>query len=127
MPAALLAAAICAALLAAVLATCRRIRHHRAERARRTAAEHRHRQLVNAADQAISTAVRASLAELAAAPAAEPPLRVNVADVLDRARSDFNLQITRAEAATMLRHRLEFRGHATFGAVVTDAYEEPQQ
>lgn len=88
--------------------------------------QHRHQQVVSATDWAITVAVRASLTALPAA-IGEPPLIVTAADVVDRAAADFNLHLTRAEAAAMLRARLEFRGHAAFGAVVTDAYEEDQE
>ncbi|MFI1734942.1 hypothetical protein ACH40E_38165 [Streptomyces acidicola] len=60
MPTALLATAVtCAALLAAVLPHARhRIQQYQDEHTRRTAAEHRRRQLGDATDWAITTAVR---------------------------------------------------------------------
>lgn len=77
--------------------------------------QHRHKQLVIAADWAITTANRrASLA---------PDLRgrVTVADVIAQARDQFNLDADPGEAAAVLRARYELRGSA-YG-LSTDAYE----
>jgi hypothetical protein len=105
--------------LLAVL-SCRRAR----QRAGQAAERHRHLQLVNAADWAITTAVRAGRNELATDPFAVSPIRVSVQDVIERAGHDFNLQVSLAEAAAVLRHRLIHRGYASLGVVITDAFEE---
>ncbi|MGK4586062.1 hypothetical protein [Kitasatospora sp. HPMI-4] len=89
---------------AAAVATGRRLWVNRpAERARSAAergAEHRRRQILNAADWAISGAV----------PRREDGIRtVLVADVQARAEADFDLRVSRAEAGAALWQRLELR------------------
>ncbi|MGW3491902.1 hypothetical protein [Streptomyces sp. NRRL F-5630] len=112
MPTALLAAVICAAVLAAVLPHARhRIQEYRAEHARRTAAEHRHRQLLNATDWAITTALRKCSAREVDDWRAPGIMLISVADVVRRAEEDFNLRVEHEEAHALLMHRLEFRGH----------------
>lgn len=126
MPTALLAAVvICAALLAAVLPTARhRIQEYRAEHARRTAAEHRRRQLVNATDWAITTAVRECWDRKVDDWRASRIMLISVADVVRRAEDDFNLQISREEAHALLMDRLAFRGHLQT-TLVTDEHDQP--
>ncbi|MFC8223594.1 hypothetical protein ACFUTY_36185 [Streptomyces sp. NPDC057362] len=126
MPTALLAAVvICAALLAAVLPTARhRIQEYRAEHARRTVAEHRRRQLVNATDWAITTAVRECWDRKVDDWRAPRIMLISVADVVRRAEDDFNLQISREEAHALLMDRLAFRGHLQT-TLVTDEHDQP--
>ncbi|MFI5987086.1 hypothetical protein ACIBEA_40255 [Streptomyces sp. NPDC051555] len=90
----------------------------------RKADEHYRRQLQTSTDWAITTAVRARLAEPVTDLHITIPLRVTVGDVIARAAEDFNLTVDRADAATMLRHRLEHRGHARWPDLITDAYDE---
>ncbi|WP_274036696.1 hypothetical protein [Streptomyces sp. MMBL 11-1] len=127
MPTALLAAAvICAALLAAVLPHARhRIQEYRAEHARRTAAEHRRRQLLNATDWAITMSVRESLNRQVTDWRAPRIMLISVADVVRRAEDDFNLQISREEAHALLMNRLEFRGHLQT-TLVTDDHNQQE-
>ncbi|MFM9625088.1 hypothetical protein ACKI14_45110 [Streptomyces turgidiscabies] len=101
-----------------------RISRHRDERDRRTAAEHYRKQLLAATDHAITTAVRARLAEPVVDLHITIPIRVSVGDVIARALEDFALEIPRDHAAAMLRHRLEFRGHARWPDLITDAFDD---
>ncbi|MFF0142693.1 hypothetical protein ACFYRN_40450 [Streptomyces sp. NPDC005227] len=125
---ALLAAAVtCAALLAAVLPHARhRIQEYRAERDRQVAAEHYRKKLLAATDHAITTSVRARLAEPVTDLHITIPMRVTVGDVVARAREDFALEVPRDQAAEMLRHRLEFRGHARWPDLITDAFDDEE-
>ena len=50
---------------------------------------------------------------------------ISVADVVRRAEDDFNLQISREEAHTLLMNRLEFRGHLQTTLVTDD--HDPQE
>lgn len=84
---------------------------------------HRRAQLQESTDLAISAAVRAKSAEPVTDLRITWPLRVTVGDVIARAQERFSLQVSKDEAAAMLRHRLEFRGHVGWGDLVTDAYE----
>lgn len=126
MPTALLAAGvICAALLAAVLPLARhRIQEYRAEHARRTAAEHRRRQLVNATDWAITAAARECWDRKVDDWRAPRIMLISVADVVRRAEDDFNLQVDREEAHALLMDRLAFRGHLQT-TLVTDEQDQP--
>lgn len=103
-----------------------RIRRHRAEQDRRAVAEHYRKRLLAATDLAITTAVRAQLAEPVTDLRIRPPMRVSVGDVVDRARDDFALEVPRDQAAEMLRHRLEFRGHARWPDLITDAFDDEE-
>ncbi|MFJ2922878.1 hypothetical protein [Streptomyces sp. NPDC087307] len=127
MPTALLAAVVvCAALLAAVLPVARhRIQEYRAEHARRTAAEHRRRQLLNATDWAISMSLRESLNRQVTDWRAPRIMLISVADVVRRAADDFNLHVSREEAHALLMNRLEFRGHLQTTLVTED--HDPQE
>ncbi|MEV5348938.1 hypothetical protein [Streptomyces achromogenes] len=109
------------ALLAALLAP----RLHRLEQERR-ADEHYRKQLQAATDHAITTAVRARLAEPVVDVHITIPMRVTVGDVIARALEDFALDVPRDHAAAMLRHRLEFRGHARWPDLITDAFEDEE-
>ncbi|MER5511544.1 hypothetical protein ABT052_40465 [Streptomyces sp. NPDC002766] len=80
-------------------------------------------QLQQAADMAITAAVRAQHSEPVTDLHVVWPLRVTVGDVRAAAREHFAREVTDAEAAAMLRHRLEVRGHVGWGDLVTDAYE----
>ncbi len=126
MPTALLASVVtCAALLAAVLPTARhRIQEYRAEHARRTAAEHRRRQLVNATDWAITMALRECWDRKVDDWRAPRIMLISVADVVRRAEDDFNLQISREEAHALLVDRLAFRAHLQT-TLVTDEHDQP--
>ncbi|MFJ8855200.1 hypothetical protein [Streptomyces sp. NPDC102437] len=127
MPTALLTAAVtCAAPLAAVLPHARhRIQEYRAEHARRTAADHRRRQLLYATDWAITTAVRECWGRKVDDWRAPRIMLVSVADVVRRAGDDFNLYVSREEARTLLMHRLEFRGHLQTTLITED--QDPQE
>ncbi|MEU0032037.1 hypothetical protein [Streptomyces sp. NPDC006335] len=116
------------ALLLALLSpwTGRRIRRHRAEQDRRTAAEHYRKRLLAATDHAITTAVRAQLAEPVTDLRIRPPMRVTIGDVITRARNDFAMEVPRDKAAEMLRHRLELRGHARWPDLITDAFDDEE-
>lgn len=100
------------------------LRHLLAARRRRQtqetehqAALHRGKQLVVAADWAITTGWIDLPMELGG-----DQLVVSVADVLRRADEDFNLTVPAGLAAAALRQRLEARAFA--GLAITDAYEE---
>ncbi|MGW6605172.1 hypothetical protein [Streptomyces sp. NPDC055036] len=95
--------------------------------AQRRGEEHYRRQLLAATDHAISTAARAQLAEPVTDLHITIPLRVTAGDVVACALDDFALQVPRAEAAAMLRHRLEFRGLARWPDLITDAFDEEDQ
>ncbi|WP_432071256.1 hypothetical protein [Streptomyces sp. AA1529] len=100
----------------------RGIRRRRERLAAARQAHHLQAQLQESTDMAITARC---------VPASEPvtdlhvvwPLRVTVGDVLTATRERFALEVTEADAAAMLRHRLEFRGHARWPDLVTDAYE----
>jgi hypothetical protein len=126
-PAALLAAAVtCAALLAAALPHARhRIQQYRTEHARRTAAEHRRRQLLNATDWAITTAVRECFNRQVTDWRAPRIMLISVADVVRRAEDDFNLHISREEAHALLMDRLAHRGHLQT-TLVTDEHDQQE-
>ncbi|MFJ8957347.1 hypothetical protein ACIRO1_45380 [Streptomyces sp. NPDC102381] len=86
------------------------------------------RQLQKATDLAISAAIRAQLNEPVTADLQRPyPLHVTIADVVARALDDFALRVPRNDAAAMLRARLEFRGHARWPDLITDAFDEEDQ
>ncbi|MCX4462439.1 hypothetical protein OOK58_59205 [Streptomyces sp. NBC_01728] len=104
----------------------RRIRRHQAEQDRRAAAEHYRKRLLAATDHAITTAVRAQLAEPVTDLRIRPPMRVTIGDVVARARDDFALEVPRDHAAEMLRRRLEFRGHARWPDLLTDAFDDEE-
>lgn len=125
MPTVLLAVAVtCAALLAAVQPHVRhRIQQYRAEHARRTAAEQRHRQL-NATDWAITTAIRESWSRQVDDWRAPRVMLISVQDVVRRAETDFNLHVSREEAHALLMDRLAFRGHLQT-TLVTDEHDQP--
>ncbi|GGN47561.1 hypothetical protein [Streptomyces fuscichromogenes] len=116
------------ALLLALLSPWigRRVRRHRAEQDRRAAAEHYRKRLLAATDHAITTAVRAQLAEPVTDLRITRPMRVTVGDVVARARDDFALEVPRDQAAELLRHRLEFRGHARWPDLITDAFDDEE-
>ncbi|AEY94361.1 hypothetical protein SHJG_p246 (plasmid) [Streptomyces hygroscopicus subsp. jinggangensis 5008] len=127
MPTALLATAVgCAALLAAVLPHAgHRIQEYRAEHARRTAAEHRRRQLAHATDWAITTAIRECWERTVDDWRAPRIMLVSVADVVRRAEDDFNLHVSREEAHALLVDRLAFRGHLQT-TLVTDDHDQQE-
>lgn len=95
-------------------------KYRRRAEATRSQETHHQQQLVCAADWAITTGWND--AERRADPQAPMRLHVTVHDVRKRAYDDFTLQIPPAEAAAVLRHRLEHRAH-TGPYVHTDAYE----
>lgn len=99
------------------------IRRRRERRAADQRARHFQAQVQQATDLAITAAVRAQLAEPVTDLRIAWPLRVTVGDVTTAAREHFALEITEADAAAMLRRRLEWRGLAGWGDLVTDAYE----
>ncbi|NEB60340.1 hypothetical protein G3I61_11460 [Streptomyces diastaticus] len=101
----------------------RAIRRRRERLAAARQAHHLQAQLQESTDMAITAAVRARLSESVTDLHVVWPLRVTVGDVLTAAREHFALEVTEADAAAMLRHRLEFRGHARWPDLVTDAYE----
>lgn len=72
---------------------------------------------------AITAAVRAQLSEPVTNLHVSWPLRVTVGDVISQAQENFSLQVSKADAAAMLRHRLEWRGLAGWPDLVTDAYD----
>lgn len=127
MPTALLAAVVtCAALLAVVLPYARhRIQEYRAEYARRTATEHRRRQLVNATDWALATAIRECWGRTVDDWRAPRIMLISVADVVRRAEDDFNLHVTREEAHALLMERLTFRGHLQT-TLITDDHDQQE-
>ncbi|WP_331733074.1 hypothetical protein OG495_37100 (plasmid) [Streptomyces longwoodensis] len=98
-------------------------RRRRERRAAEQRTHHFQAQLQQATDIAITAAVRARLAETVTDLHVTWPLRVTVGDVRTAARDHFDLEVSEADAAAMLRHRLERRGHAGWGDLVTDAYE----
>ncbi|MFD5236068.1 hypothetical protein [Streptomyces tendae] len=112
------------ALLAALLAP--RLHRIEQERQERRADEHYRKQLQAATDHAITTAVRARLAEPVVDLHITIPMRVTVGDVIARALDDFALEVPREHAAAMLRHRLEFRGHARWPDLITDAFDDEE-
>ncbi|MFJ2406672.1 hypothetical protein ACIOUE_35835 [Streptomyces xanthochromogenes] len=118
----LVGTALALALLAALL-TPRLLRLEQ-DRQQRRADEHYRQQLQAATDHAITTAVRAQLAEPVTDLHITIPMRVTVGDVIARALEDCALEVPRDHAAAMLRHRLEFRGHARWPDLITDAYDE---
>lgn len=97
-----------------------------AARAQQRGDEHYRRQLQTATDHAITTAVRAQLAEPVTDLHITRPLRITVGDVVARAHEDFALRVPRADATAMLRHRLEFRGHARWPDLITDAFDDEE-
>ncbi|WP_438297971.1 hypothetical protein [Streptomyces sp. HUAS TT7] len=101
----------------------RAIRRRRERLAAEQRARHFQAQVQQATDMAITAAVRARLSEPVTDIHITWPLRVTVGDVLTAAREHFALDVHEADAAAMLRHRLEWRGHAGWGDLVTDAYE----
>lgn len=101
----------------------RAIRRRRERLAAEQQARHIQAQVQQATDMAITAAVRARLSEPVTDIHIAWPLRVTVGDVLTAAREHFALEVTEADAAAMLRHRLEWRGHPGWGELVTDAYE----
>ncbi|KAB7833535.1 hypothetical protein [Streptomyces mobaraensis] len=103
----------------------KRQQRREAERQRR-GDEHYRRQLQVATDNAITTAVRARMAEPITNLHIVNPLRVTTGDVIARALEEFALSVPHEDAAAMLRHRLEHRGHARWPDLITDAYEETQ-
>ncbi|MEU9796904.1 hypothetical protein AB0E27_41275 [Streptomyces sparsogenes] len=115
-----LVAALALALLATLLIP--RLLRLKQERRQRRGDEHYRKQLQAATDHAITTAVRARLAEPVINLHIVPPMRVSVGDVVARALEDFALEVLRDHAAAMLRHRLEFRGHACWPDLITDAF-----
>lgn len=117
--------ALALAVLAGLLAP--RLLRLEQERRRRRANEHYRKQLQAAADHAISTAVRAQLAEPVTDLHSSIPLRVSVGDVVARALEDFALQVPRDDAAAMLRHRLSFRGHTGWPDLITDAFDDEKE
>ncbi|MBY8868693.1 hypothetical protein [Streptomyces sennicomposti] len=127
MSTALLAVAVvCAALLAAVLPHARhRIQQARDENARRTAAEHRRRQLVHATDWAITAAIRECWERTVEDWRAPRIMLVSVADVVRRAEDDFNLHVSREEAHALLMDRLASRGHLQT-TLVTDGRNQQE-
>ncbi|MFF4828250.1 hypothetical protein ACFY20_35795 [Streptomyces sp. NPDC001312] len=127
MPSALLPPAVtCAALLAAGLPHARhRIQQYRDEHARRTAAEHRRRQLLHATDWAISTAVRKCWDRKVDDWRAPRVALISVQDVVRRAEDDFNLHVSREEARALLMDRLAFRGHLQT-TLVTDDHDQQE-
>ncbi|MFF4607763.1 hypothetical protein ACFY12_34120 [Streptomyces sp. NPDC001339] len=122
-----LAASLVAVLLPPLLMRLDRKRQQRKEaEGQRRGDEHYRRQLQAAADHAITTAVRARLAEPITDLHIVHPLRITTGDVIARALEDFVLRVPRADAAAMLRHRLECRGHARWPDLITDAYEHQE-
>lgn len=122
-----LAVSLLAALLAPVFIRLEQQRQQRKAAERQAQGnEHYRRQLQTATDWAITTAVRARMAEPVTDLSIVNPLRVTTGDVIARAQDEFNLQVPQADAAVMLRHRLEHRGHAHWPDLITDAYEEDQ-
>ncbi|MCZ0984054.1 hypothetical protein O1L60_45650 [Streptomyces diastatochromogenes] len=116
----------CAALLAAALPHARhRVQEYRDEQARRIAAEHRQRQLLNATDWAITTAIRECWARTVDDWRAPRIMLVSVADVIRRAQEDFNLHVSWEEAHGVLMYRLTCRGHLQT-ALVTDAHDQQE-
>ncbi|MFG3207937.1 hypothetical protein [Streptomyces sp. NPDC048192] len=96
------------------------------ERRQRRGDEHYRKQLQAATDDAITTAVRARLAEPVVDLHITIPMRITVGDVIARAHEDFALDVPRDHAAAMLRHRLEFRGHARWPDLITDAFDDEE-
>ncbi|MFD3580706.1 hypothetical protein [Streptomyces sp. NPDC058644] len=73
---------------------------------------------------AITVAVCAQLAEPVIDLHISIPLRVTTGDVRAAARDHFGLAtVTSAQAAAILRQRLEWRGHAGWPDLVADAYD----
>ncbi|MFE5730237.1 hypothetical protein ACFQ7A_04895 [Streptomyces sp. NPDC056528] len=102
----------CAALLAAALPVLRHgVQQYRDERDQRIAALHRQRQLVHAADWAITAAIRECWSRQVEDLAAVRIMLVSVSDVVRRAEEDFNVTVSREEAYALLLDRLRFRGH----------------
>ncbi|MFJ2833569.1 hypothetical protein ACIPC1_39530 [Streptomyces sp. NPDC087263] len=120
----LVGTALALALLAAILAP--RLVRLDADRRQRRGDEHFRKQLHAATDNAITTAVRARLAEPVTDLHHIPAMRVTTGDVVARALDDFGLEVPRDHAAAMLRHRLEFRGHARWPDLITDAFDDEE-
>ncbi|MFE7268199.1 hypothetical protein ACFU9B_40380 [Streptomyces sp. NPDC057592] len=95
-------------------------------KAQRRGDEHYRKLLQAATDHAITTAVRARLAEPVVDLHITIPMRVSVGDVIARALDDFALDVPRDHAAAMLRHRLIFRGHAGWPDLITDAFDDEE-
>lgn len=83
-------------------------------------------QLLAATDHAITTAVRVRLAEPVTDLHHVPAMRVTTGDVVAHALDRFGLEVPRDHAAAMLRHRLEFRGHARWPDLITDAFDDEE-
>jgi hypothetical protein len=116
--------ALALALLAAVSAP--RLMKLDADRRQRRGDEHYRKQLQAATDHAITTSVRARLAEPVTDLHHVPAMRVTTSDVVARAHEDFGLEVPRDHAVAMLRHRLEFRGHARWPDLITDAFDDEE-
>jgi hypothetical protein len=99
------------------------LRRRRERRAAGQRARHVEAQLQQAADMAITAAVRAQRSEPVTDLHVVWPLQVTVGDVRAAAREHFAREVTAVDAAAMLRFRLEVRGYVGWGDLVTDAYE----
>ncbi|MER6138316.1 hypothetical protein [Streptomyces sp. NPDC001815] len=99
------------------------LRRRRERQAAVRQAHHLQAQLQESTDMAITAAVRAQLAEPVTDLRIVWPVRVTVGDVIRQAEENFSLQVSKTDAAAMLRNRLEVRGHAGWPDLVTDAYE----
>lgn len=99
------------------------LRRRRERRAAEREARHTQAQALFATDMAITAAIRAQLAEPMTDLDITWPLRVTVGDVLSQAQDHFRLELPEADAAKLLRHRLELRGHSRWPDLVTDAYD----
>ncbi|MFD8851578.1 hypothetical protein [Streptomyces sp. NPDC059604] len=99
------------------------LRRRRERRAAEREAQHVLAQALFATDMAITLAVRARLAEPVTSLDIVWPLRVTVGDVLSQAQDHFRLELSEADAAKLLRYRLELRGHSRWPDLVTDAYD----
>jgi hypothetical protein len=103
-----------------------RLERQRQQRTATRADEHYRRQLQSATDWAITAAARAQLDEPVTDLNITVPMRVTTGDVIARAQENFALRIPRGDAAAMLRHRLEFRGHARWPDLITDAFDDEE-